>query len=200
MLMVQIFSRLSCPHDASWNCTALSSKTQQRQKVLHLNDDTLLLARKSCSRCTWYRTILSYKKKNYIYVCRSFVMHYKWTALNHREQTVTLTAEDVGGKGAAGDPEVVGVILFVELLHVQVPQSQVPVSGSSRKHLTAGAEGAGYHGCVAHCCSPSEKNSRSCINCNSDVWRLGQQTKMNSIALSATHFWFSVNFLFIYRF
>lgn len=71
--------------------------------------------------------------------------------------TVALTAEDVWGEGAAGDPEVVGVILFVELLHVQVPQPQVSVGRSSQKHLTAGAEGAGHHGGVAHCSSPSEE-------------------------------------------
>lgn len=68
---------------------------------------------------------------------------------------MALTAEDVGGEGTAGDPEVVGVILSVELLHVQVPQSQVSVGGSCHEHLAAGAEGAGYHGCVAHCSSPS---------------------------------------------
>lgn len=64
---------------------------------------------------------------------------------------MALTAEDVGSKSAAGDPEVVGIILFVELLHVQVPQSQVSVAGSSHKHLTARAEGAGDHRCVVHC-------------------------------------------------
>lgn len=73
---------------------------------------------------------------------------------------MALTAEDVGGEGAAGDPEVVGVVLFVQLLHVQVPQSQVSVGGSSHEHLTAGAEGAGHHGRVAHCSGPSEKNIR----------------------------------------
>lgn len=78
--------------------------------------------------------------------------------LNDKVQVVTLTAEDVGGEGTAGDPKVVGVILFVQLLHVQVPQSQVSVGGSTHKHLTAGAEGAGYQGCVAHCCSPAGKN------------------------------------------
>lgn len=74
--------------------------------------------------------------------------------LNHKVQSVALTAEDVGSEGAAGDPEVVGVILFVELLHVQVPQSQVSVGGSAHKHLTAWAEGAGHHRCVLHRSGP----------------------------------------------
>lgn len=74
--------------------------------------------------------------------------------LNHKVQSVALTAEDVGSEGAAGDPEVVGVILFVELLHVQVPQSQVSVGGSAHKHLTARAEGAGHHRCVLHRSGP----------------------------------------------
>lgn len=77
---------------------------------------------------------------------------------------MALTAEDVGSEGAAGDPEVVGVILFVELLHVQVPQSQVSVGGSAHKHLTARAEGAGHHRCVLHCSGPLWKNRKCCIS------------------------------------
>lgn len=95
-------------------------------------------------------------------------MLFSLCALNHKAQTVALTAEDVGGEGAAGDPEVVGVVLFVELLHAQVPQSQVSVGGAGHKHLTAGAEGAGHQGRVAHRSSPSEGNSRRCINGDCD--------------------------------
>lgn len=83
---------------------------------------------------------------------------------NHKVPTVALTAEDVGGEGAAGDPEVVGVVLFVQLRHLQVPQPQVSVGGSRHEHLTAGAEGAGDQGGVAHCRAPSETHSSRRIN------------------------------------
>ena len=67
---------------------------------------------------------------------------------------VLLTAEDVGSEGAAGDPEVVGVFLCVELVHVQVPQTQVSIGGTGHEHLTAGAEGAGDQCCVVHGSGP----------------------------------------------
>lgn len=73
--------------------------------------------------------------------------------------TTTLTTEDVGSEGAAGDPQVVGVFLCMELVHVQVPQTQVSIGGAGHEYLTARAEGAGYHCCVIHCSGPSQTQS-----------------------------------------
>lgn len=68
--------------------------------------------------------------------------------------SVCLTTEDVGGEGAAGDPQVVDVLLCMEMVHVQVPQTQISVGGAGHEHLTAGAEGAGHDGGVAHSSGP----------------------------------------------
>lgn len=57
---------------------------------------------------------------------------------------MALTAEDDWGEGAAGDPQVVGIFLCNELLHVQIPKPQVSIGGTSHEHLTARAKGAGY--------------------------------------------------------
>lgn len=67
------------------------------------------------------------------------------------QMTTLLTAEDAGSKGAAGDPQVVGIFLSVQLVHVQAPQAQVSIGGPGHEHLAAGAEGAGDHGGVIHC-------------------------------------------------
>lgn len=70
---------------------------------------------------------------------------------------MALTAEDARSKGAAGDAQVMGIFLCVELFHVQVPQTQVSVGGAGHKHLTARAEGAGYHRRVAYPSGPSQR-------------------------------------------
>lgn len=81
-----------------------------------------------------------------------------------------LTTEDAGSEGAAGDPQVVGVLLCVELVHVQVPQTQVSIRGAGHEHLTAGAEGAGHHCCVIHRSGPSQRQKdSSCINTHSTL-------------------------------
>lgn len=58
------------------------------------------------------------------------------------------------GKLAAGDTEVVGVLLSVELLQLQVPHPQVSISGATDKQLTTRAEGAGHHSGVRHSTRP----------------------------------------------
>lgn len=73
-----------------------------------------------------------------------------------RHTATVLTTEDAGSEGTAGDPQVVSIFLCVELIHVQVPQTQVSIGRAGHKHLTAGAEGAGYHCCVIHCSGPSQ--------------------------------------------
>lgn len=70
--------------------------------------------------------------------------------------TLAPTAQDVGSEGAAGDPQVVGVLLFVELVHVQVPEPQVSIGGAGHEHLAARSEGAGDHCCVVNRSSPSQ--------------------------------------------
>ena len=69
---------------------------------------------------------------------------------------MVLTTEDVWREGAAGDPQVVGVLLCMELVHVQVPQTQVSVCGAGHEYLAAGAEGAGYHCRVSNSPSPAQ--------------------------------------------
>lgn len=69
---------------------------------------------------------------------------------------MVLTAVDGGSKGAAADSQVVGVLLRKQLVHVQVPQTQVAIGGSGHEDLTAGAEGAGYHCCVRHGPGPAQ--------------------------------------------
>lgn len=66
------------------------------------------------------------------------------------------TAEDDWREGAAGDPQVVGIFLCNELLHVQIPQTQVPIGGTGQEHLTARAKGAGYQRGVTDGSSPSQ--------------------------------------------
>lgn len=73
-----------------------------------------------------------------------------------RETAMVLTTEDAGTEGAAGHPQVVGIFLRMELVHVQVPQTQVSIGGAGHEHLTAGAEGAGHHRGVIHCAGPSQ--------------------------------------------
>lgn len=73
------------------------------------------------------------------------------------QNTLTaLTTEDARSEGAARDPQVVGVLLCVQLVHVQVPQTQISIGGASHEHLTTWAEGAGYHCRVIHCSGPSQ--------------------------------------------
>lgn len=56
-----------------------------------------------------------------------------------------LTHIKSGCKGAAGDPEVVGVLLSEQELHVQVPQFDVSVGAAAHEHLVAGGKAAGHH-------------------------------------------------------
>lgn len=79
---------------------------------------------------------------------------------------MVLTTEDAGSEGATGDPQVVGIFLCMELVQVQVPQTEVSIGGAGHEHLTAGAEGASYQCCVIHCSGPTQaqhKSSSSCI-------------------------------------
>lgn len=58
-----------------------------------------------------------------------------------------------------------GVLLYVELVHVQVPQTQVPIGGAGHEQLTAGAEGAGHHRGVIHGRRPWQTTTRSHTSC-----------------------------------
>lgn len=82
---------------------------------------------------------------------------------------MVLTAEDVWSEGAAGDPQVVGIFLRMELVHVQVPQTQVSIGGAAHEQLTARAEGAGYHCCVIHCSGPSQTKPTAAASTNMPV-------------------------------
>lgn len=73
------------------------------------------------------------------------------------EENSIITTEDLGAKAAAGDPQVVSVLLRVQLVHVQVPKPEVPIRRSSDKHLATGGEGAGHHSGVIHRPRPVDK-------------------------------------------
>ena len=55
-----------------------------------------------------------------------------------------------GGEAAAGDPQVMGVLLGEDLVHVQVPQPQVSVGGAAGQGLPARAEGELHHCGIIH--------------------------------------------------
>lgn len=75
--------------------------------------------------------------------------------------TLAPGAQDVGSEGAAGDPQVMGVLLFVELVHVQVPEPQVSIGGAGHEHLATRSEGAGDHCGVVSCSGPSQTKPRA---------------------------------------
>lgn len=56
-----------------------------------------------------------------------------------------LTHFKSGCKAAAGDPEVVGVLLNEQELHVRVPEFDVSVGAAAHEHLIAGRKAAGHH-------------------------------------------------------
>lgn len=60
-----------------------------------------------------------------------------------------LTHIIIGCKGAAGDPEVVGVLLSEQEFHVGVPEFDVSEGAADHKHLAAGREAAGHHAGLA---------------------------------------------------
>lgn len=72
----------------------------------------------------------------------------------NKSTTTVLTAVDAGSKAAAGDPQVVGILLREELVQAQVPQTQISIGGARHEHLTARAEGTSHHCCVTHSSSP----------------------------------------------
>lgn len=82
---------------------------------------------------------------------------------------MVLTTEDVWSEGAAGDPQVVGIFLCMELVHVQVPQTQVSIGGAGHEQLTTRAKGAGYHCCVIHCSSPLQTKPTAAASTNMPV-------------------------------
>lgn len=61
-------------------------------------------------------------------------------------------------KLAAGDPEVVGVLLGVELVHAQVPDTEVSIRRTCSKQLTTGAKGTRYHSGVGNGTGPERRN------------------------------------------
>lgn len=65
-----------------------------------------------------------------------------------------LTHIKVGCKAAAGDPEVVGVLLSEEELHVRVPEFDVSVGAAAHEHLIAGRKAAGHHAGLAGRAAP----------------------------------------------
>lgn len=55
----------------------------------------------------------------------------------------------MGCKAAAGNSEVVGVLLGMQEVDVRIPEFQVSVSAAGDKHLAAGGEAAGHHAGLA---------------------------------------------------
>lgn len=67
------------------------------------------------------------------------------TILSGSSVNCELTHIKTGCKAAAGDPEVVGVLLSEQQLHVRVPEFDVSVGAAAHEHLVAGREAAGHH-------------------------------------------------------
>lgn len=67
-------------------------------------------------------------------------------------------------KLAAGDPEVVSILLSMELVHAQVPDTEVSVRRACSKQLTARAEGTRYHSGVGNGAGPERANKKLAKN------------------------------------
>lgn len=55
------------------------------------------------------------------------------------------------------------VLLRMEMVHIQVPQSQVTICGAGDEHLSAGSERAGHYTGVSHCTSPKHHHTQVSI-------------------------------------
>lgn len=62
----------------------------------------------------------------------------------------TLTHFKLRCKAAAGDSQVVGVLLTVQQVHVCIPQFEVSSGAASHKHLATRGEAAGHDTGLAH--------------------------------------------------
>lgn len=60
------------------------------------------------------------------------------------EWALKLTDFKLGCKAAAGDSQVVGVLLGVQQVHVRFPEFEVSAGAAGHKHLAAGREAAGH--------------------------------------------------------
>ncbi len=56
-----------------------------------------------------------------------------------------------------------GVLLRMEMGHIQVPQPQVPICGAGDEDLTAGSERAGHYTGVSHCARPKHQHTQVSI-------------------------------------
>lgn len=72
-----------------------------------------------------------------------------------------LTGCEVMGEAAAGDPQVVRVLLCGQWADVHVPEAEVSLAAASHKDLTAGREAARRHAGLAHGAAPVGENGPS---------------------------------------
>lgn len=72
-----------------------------------------------------------------------------------------LTHIKPGCKAAAGDPEVVGILLSEQELHVRVPEFDVSVGAAGHEHLVAGRKAAGHHTGLADRAASGNNDSRT---------------------------------------
>lgn len=56
-----------------------------------------------------------------------------------------------------------GVLLHMEMVHIQVPQPQVTICGAGDEQLTAGSERAGHYTGVSHCPRPKQQHTQVSI-------------------------------------
>lgn len=62
-----------------------------------------------------------------------------------------LTNVKLGCEAAAGDSQVVGVLLSTQEVDVHIPQFEVSLGAAGHEHLATGREAAGHDTGLAHC-------------------------------------------------
>lgn len=71
-----------------------------------------------------------------------------------------LTNLKLGCKAAAGDSQVVGILLSTQEVDVHVPEFEVSLGAAGHKHLATRREAAGHNTGLAHCAASAMDNVR----------------------------------------
>lgn len=85
-----------------------------------------------------------------------------------------LTHIKTGREAAAGDTEVVGVLLSEQEPHVRVPEFDVSVGAAAHEHLVAGRKAAGHHaGLAGRAASGNNRQQNFGEGCSTSCCRAG---------------------------
>ena len=77
---------------------------------------------------------------------------HKWKCFGWNDPLQNRAPTDfkLGCEAAAGDSQVVGVLLSMQEVDIRVPEFEVPTGAAGHKHLAAGREAAGHDTGLAH--------------------------------------------------